>query len=700
MKNRFVWIILLSSLVFFSSCPKIKEPPMRIDPINVPEVNYSTISIPIEVEVSKIEDAVWRSIKSPVKEGRTEEIDIKVLALEKITERELIKELVSPFAPGHWETRYRTIERKVQRAYICLLKPLKWGECYKDVIELVKESFQVYIEPVEAVYRYVSQDITKTIDKAFDISGWINYKVFVESIDINVLGNEIASKVDIRIPISLDYKQNIIPWGPDLTIKGALSCEVRARIEVKGNMSMGDDANIVVDLPEDAGSVTFQEICIPSAVEAFDLISKLSPELYLARLGLGKILDEKVTDAISKAVNKNAAKLQFKDEIIALSGKIASPKLVSENIWITPRLTEIIYTDLAGDGRTIKTHVGVILKPEVRYSETPPPLDPQAPSLNVRKVNGIDPKTELLITATVNLKMAAAMLDSSITHLVDEKYPDLPFVPRNVQLYASGSKAVIALDIVKQKNGKKIITVFLWAIPKYDKDRSEMYLDEVEFTAESKIMVVKYLAAFAEDKIVEEIEKRAHWSVESEKVKILDKIQEFSYTNENFIVSGKFNDLDISNVFISQSDFVVFVTAKGILDLKYDPTGFASSTNGFKTFDPQQVINADLKQNQIGLTSNALNRKSTMQASLNSPFAQMSMASGSAQGHEDLRKVISKIITHVGDTIYQNGSLTHFRIATQEDASKLGDTIYVKNFEGEIQQHILMGEDWLLLKDE
>ncbi len=253
---------LTLSLLFFVtlvSCPRIKQPPLQIDPYEVPNAKPSVLSVPIEIDIAKIEEAIWNSIPSPIYEGKTKEINAKILAVEKITERKLIKELLTPYQPGYYVTLYKSVEQKVQKAYKCAIKPWKWGECYKDVIEIVKVPYQEYIKPVDAVYHYVSQDITALIDKAFGVSIWFNYKAFLESFDLSLVSNEINTKASFRLDISTDYQQNAIPYGPDIKIKGLMACSFRADLDFNSNVHLGDEAKLIVDTPDDGAKITFRE---------------------------------------------------------------------------------------------------------------------------------------------------------------------------------------------------------------------------------------------------------------------------------------------------------------------------------------------------------------------------------------------------------------------------------------------------------
>ncbi len=692
MKNTISKFFILTLALLLIACPNIKQPPLRVNPPTIPTIQNSRISLPIEVEISKIQQALWRNINNPVASGKTDEIDIKILATEKITERQLIKVLVKPAQPGYWVTKFKTVQKTVKKAFKCWLNPFNLGNCYKDVLELVKVPYQFWIEPVAAIYKYVSQDITQLIDKAFDISGWVNYKVYIENIDLNIINNDIITKSQIKVDISLDYKQNAFPFGPDIKIKGALTCTIRAEIGINGKVQLGENANLIVDIPENGGTINFTKICIPSAVEAFDLVAKLNPAMNLLKKKLGNILDEKLTEKINEAINENSDNLQFKDEITQSVQKISSPQLISENIWIIPQISNVLYTDIKGQNGKLRFDLGIISKPIVRYTSSMPVSNVDVLSIPINKVESINPKTELLIDAGVSLQDAQEKINESISDFIDADYSNIPYYPGNIEIYASGKRAVISMDLLKRKNGKKKLTVYLWGVPKYDPVNSEIYLDSINFTAKSKSVLVKFLAAIAEDVIVEEIEKSSRWSIQQEKLKILSEIENFEYNNENFEISGGFSVLDISEIFITESDFVFYVVSEGNINLKYDPLGNTKlAENVIEVKDIQNLIFNEIVVSPEGRAF------SPAPAKINALVKNNENQEKAKIDKEVVEEnILQNLLVNIGDTIYLSDPDVKpfkYRIADENDITLLGDTIYFENKAGELMFHLLTIEE-------
>lgn len=573
-------VISLTLLALFTTgCPvRVKEPPLLINPINTPQIGSSTISIPIEVKVSELEKALKNSIKNPISAGQTKELDVRLLAAKRITEKELVKVLVSPATPGYYETRFRQVTENVRESFRCLLTPWKWGTCWRTVTKLVTVPYQQWIDPVEAVYKYVSQDVTKLIDQTYDISGWINYGVYVEELKLDVVGNRIRTTIATKVDKSLDFKQNVIPGSdlipglpdPEIKIKGALNCSSNVEITITANLTIADDAKLTFDVldGDDDTTVKFTKLCVPGAVQAADINSALRPELYVVRRLLKEQINKQLRDRIVEAINKNSGKFEFRDEIVGQVSKISQTKSLGDNIWLVPSIEEILLTDIKGESGTLKFTIGVVARPVVRYSTVKPETNADISKLIIRKVPSIEEESQLLVDGQVLLVDASRQLTTLLGGYAAERFPDFRYTFGTARIYPSGSKAVIAMEILKRSNRKNAFTVYFWGTPKYDRATSDIFLDNLEFTAESRKVFIKYLAAIAEQEVIERVGKCSRFSISEERKKILRKIEDFRHSDDHFEISGGFPELNVSEVFITGESFVVYVASKGKIQLK------------------------------------------------------------------------------------------------------------------------------------
>ncbi len=664
MKYSFTFLFIL---LFLSSCPRIKKPPLKIDPHEVPSVKTSLISLPIEVDVAGIEREIWRSLPNPLAEGTTGEVNVTVLATEEVTFKEWKDLIVEKGKKGYWETRYRSVKKTVSEAFDCFdpKKPWKIFKCYKEIVKLVKVPYDFWVPATKDIIEPVLHEFTKIVDKALGVSAQINYKIFPESFDLNVDGNSFTADTRIKLRIRLDYKQNAVPWGPEVRVKGALDCTIRPLIKIKGNIHLGDDADILVDIPDEGGEIEFERFCIPSAIKAFDIASKLNPVVWGVKKLAGDQLNKVLTKKIREAVAGKTGDLVFKDEILNAAAKINVPQSVAENIWIIPQLQEIRYTDIKGSDGKLKLALGFLAAPSVVYAAgLPQKANQGAPVVEIKKVASITPETQLMVDGRVNLDDAKEELNQELGEWVKEEIPDLPFFPKVGALYGSGEKFVIGLDIVRASNEKKKTSVYLWAVPKYDSDSLEVFLDEIEFTIQSKSAVLKYLGSVAEGLIVKFLEKESRWSIQEDKAQILADIKEFQYANENFIYNGKFSELDLSEVFVTSDELVVYITAKGMMALQYSPVEMGSEgardDRKGRFADGEVIVENAIEDTHI---------------------------------ESDL---LAKLVILPGDTIFDESGRQKeaFIIAGVEDQTDPGDTLWFWNKQKEFTYHVLSLEEW------
>lgn len=504
-------------LVMFllSACSLTKRPPQEIIPVVLPKLDDSHISLPIHISIQELEKAIWEKIDHPLVKGETETINAQVLA--------------------------------------------------QKAIKQTKKNW------VSSLLKYVTQTVTKWIDESLEIALNVNYEVDLESLDLAVEGTVLKTTAQAKIVVKINYEQNALPFGDDLKLKGSLDCTVEAIVSAIGKIKTGRNANLVIDLPEEGGQLKFTKICMPSAVKGVDMATELMPVLEPIKQKIGSTINKILTKQLSKALARHARNLEFREQIIEYVRELDKPQELSTSIWLLPNIKRILLTDPKGESGDLVIRVGAVCNPKVVYSAAKPPKPKNPAQLWIQKVDDLPAETALLLDARLRLDQAAGQLKAYLKEYVEREQGDLAYTIGEVEIFPSKERAVVSVGILKKKTQKTVAYAYVSGLPAYDPNTMEIYLDELEFTTKSKNVLLKFFAAFSEQKILKQLKQSARFSMEANKKKVLEQIQKIDYHADNFFVIGGFQNIDIAKVFIDQNHFVAYIHTKGRLALTYKP---------------------------------------------------------------------------------------------------------------------------------
>jgi len=715
------FLFILTSLIFLNSCNhKIDKPPLASDPATYPVLDSSMIHIPISITAYSVKRSILNSLDNPIASGNTGEIGIKLLATEQISEEELIKELVKPYTPGYWKDVAVETFETVKESVSCALTIWKWGTCWEDVTKKVLKTVRVYVEPAEAVYRYVSKPATKLIDKVYPVNAKINYTAYVTDIDLLFSGNNANTTTYFKIKLSLDYEQAAVPLGSKIKLKGVLTCELEAKLELKASISVNKNKEIKWSVDEGATNLTFTKICVPGAVETFDIVQYLNPYLLGSRIAVGKIIDKTVNDKIIEAIDKSQSKLTFREQYESLSTQIRKPINMGENLWLSPNITQAYLTPFIGQGaglqNKMRVTVGFVAYPTISYTaDTPSISGPKVLPFSIKTVD--DPSVNLFVANRLDYVIASQIIDTALNDAIDSLRSKYVLVDKwlqkrnyyagNVQIYPSGKKLVVGVDILKRKNSKKVITLYLWATTAYNSSKAYFYFDNIEFTVETKNYLLKVLKNIISVDIVEnairkEIANNSMFDVSKEYKMITDSLKDIKVEERYFDVVGSFSTISISQIFPTTKDLVVYATLNGKLSVSVNPA--------------QQLADKDLKQlnpNKFGINEELRLPAELISAPDRTKFFNMANVVQEEQNNQpkagDIFKVksslslkakqkISKVLNegkyspaiNIGDTIYfEKNNTISFRIAELKDKTISGDTILIRDNSGTLNMYIV-----------
>jgi hypothetical protein len=173
------------TIVFLSGCDPREPPETSGGQPNV-TVEPSSIIIPISVRSAQLNAGLNQKFNSaPVFQGRTPELNAKLVVEEPITVERAEQVLVTAAVPGYCVIKKvpRTIVEHVKvgvETVKCALTPWKWGNCardvFRDVTRTVWDDVKECVADQAAVFKTVMKPVIELKENLLPTSVWINYE--------------------------------------------------------------------------------------------------------------------------------------------------------------------------------------------------------------------------------------------------------------------------------------------------------------------------------------------------------------------------------------------------------------------------------------------------------------------------------------------------------------------------------------------
>ncbi len=478
------------SLVVFSGClPKgPKGPPRRLPPANMVAA-VSTISVPIEVSTKAVESAVKQELPNPLASGRSERLSINLLAGEKLSTKETIQMLVSPAKPGTWKNVTERVKQNVKRTYKCLLKPWKWGDCVKTVVEWATVTKRIWVPPVAAVYRMVSRPVTKLLDRVYKVGGWVNYRAELRDFSLAVSGQKLSVGIKVRTKVSVDYEQAAVPLGPTIKLKGGLNGWVDSELRVGGELKLGPEGAVSFSLDEDKTEFKIIGSSIPGAVQRLNIASYTGIDRLATRILLSKLITKQLNEIVGKQIDRATGKLDLKKRLKTVGESLYGVYQLGDNIWLKAAPEKVMLSNISGSQGRIIVKAGVKAKLSIEKRLTPPsaPL----PTNVAVAIGSFASELHISPRVVVDYQVIATEIRALTEKLIKEKAPNLKFRLGKVQAYPHHDRLVLGIGVLKP-NGDELATLYLWGELAADEKSKELKFASLELHLDTKNYLLKH----------------------------------------------------------------------------------------------------------------------------------------------------------------------------------------------------------------
>jgi len=507
MKILHITILILIALVL-TACPLENErPPEEIVPVDLPELPVSVIQIPLTLKSRHLRRTFYQQFPNPLLVGETPEFEMQLATKERKQEdKNLLNTLTDPI--------------------------LGW------------------------------------VDRTIDVSSQLLYEVNLSSYNFWFEEDRFYSDIVMDLRTKVKLNNGISLFGNDLKLNGSLNCPMEVRMVLEGNIELTKEASINIIIDDENAKIKFQKICTSNAIKGIDIPKLLRPILEPLKERISKSINKMIAQQLQQMLDDNSESLSFKEKIEAASKQLGQPYEVMEEVWLVPQVQEIFVSPMNGTGKGFKNQlevsIGVKAKPIVLMTKEEPQVE--MPDTVDFAIETYEPGTNVYVSGKIPLAYAANELQVFLKEYIDDNYSKHGYTIGETSIYPSDKKVVVAIDILKAKSLKEKATIYLWGLPKYDKTTQEIYLDDLAFTAKSKNILLKFAQWFSNPKIMKRLNENTRFELSDKLIEFQNQLNDFELEDEMGTLTGKFNYVNISEVFVSKTDFEVYFQAQGNLD--------------------------------------------------------------------------------------------------------------------------------------
>lgn len=539
--------------------------------------SLSTVRIPISANTAEIARAVQQSYaQKPVSAGRTGEINATLLVEKKITREQAEQVLVQAAIPGACEIKQvprqvKTGVNCVADAVNCVVKLFhKCGQVCTDVFKTVTDAVKVCAADQAAVYRTEMKPVIDLQQAIMPTTIWVNHDIRLRDLQLTVNGNHASVTANFPITVWVDVSQGLL--GANVTVKGALRCEAMVSASTGGDIHLTPEAKVDVGLTE--FSMDWKNICIPGAVQAFDIAKYLSPTVLLGTAELKKVINKAILEKLNGAIqDASGQSLDFSAALQKAGTDLQSPRVVGRDAILLIHPSRILASDLVGSGtgaaNTIQITVGIEAKPEIVLGQLPPQPTPTPIPFSMTDLG-----SQVFIDArgSVALSVAQEKLKVALDELISQKYADKKIEVSKIELYQSGPNIAIAVT-VERTTGlfRELGTIYLLGTPELSVDGREVDITGIHFDVESKNVLLKVAAWLLDGRVEIYLEQHAKFSIAGQLTTVSQQLSNFSVKSPIGTLSGKISTIRPQGIWVANGSLWAEALASGEASFSLSP---------------------------------------------------------------------------------------------------------------------------------
>ncbi len=530
----------------------------------------SAVRIPISVRTSDISTAVLKKERgTPLFKGRTDEISARLLVDESISAI-LEDVIVTPYKAGGCAVKNvvkscpkQTVERIKDSCFSGF--PPKIFDCFKNITKTIyvpcSEQVRECWPEIKAVVESRVKSAAYIKETLLPTSIWLNYQGWLHDLQLTASGSG-GLKIGVRMQadVSADLKQGILRASH--TVKGLLKCSSDFEIYAEGIFALSPDAT--ADLKITALDIDTEKLCVPGAIELLNL-QLLQLGLYLPKELLEDALEPVLLETVNNAIQKELGEdLDFRQRLDTISQKLQQPINLADNVWLAIHPHQIMVSPPRGEGNgadnVLRLDAGMIARPVVTLGTQPQPdKSPMTLIITDNLPDGIS----LVANGKVSLDQASDIVGNAARSFLDENHSDKPVTAGEIELYQSGEKLVIAIEIIKRSEKQALGRIFLWAEPYLDINTDTVRLRAIDFDVETKNMLVKTAQWLLDSNIRTALEEKSVFEYSGTLSQINRDLKTIEVTSQSGKLTASFDAIKPKAVWISDYALNVLAEVRG-----------------------------------------------------------------------------------------------------------------------------------------
>lgn len=414
-----------------------------------------------------------------------------------------------------------------------------------------------------------AQPLLEWVDETIDASATFKYELDISNLDIWFEGAE--AHTDLRIDLRLEAAwENGIQWqGKKKSFSKDILCPIQLRIQMDGTIELTDKAQIELTLEEDKAQFEITKLCSSKVLRQINWPEFLKPIVEPVIIDLSKNINKILAKQLQQIINspKGESYRSFRPIIDQAAVYLNTPYALQEGIWLSPNVQKIFVSPLQGVGtgsdNRLELSVGAVAQPSVVMQNQAPKMEKLPPV-----IFGVEPaqaQSQLYVKGQLPLKDAAAQLQTYLKDYLETYYANYGYTIGQVSIYPKGARAIVAIDLLKAQSRKKKATLYISGIPQFDASKRAFYLDELEFTADSKNVLLQVAKWLRQKKLMQQLQENARFDATQEMKTIEQQLQNIDVRQSLVRVHGSLNQLQVVQTGISKAHFEAYLLAKGVL---------------------------------------------------------------------------------------------------------------------------------------
>lgn len=244
---------------------------------------------------------------------------------------------------------------------------------------------------------------------------------------------------------------------------------------------------------------------------------------------------------------------------LSSTGMKAWLKITPKNLYTTP---------ISGTNGQIKTTIGIQCLSEIYMDFLPSETQKELSMPQLKMYSNTDEKASINILADIPYSTIDTLANSIMKGEVFGEGRHTIYLD-SMEFYGQDDKLVIGVHVHGFING----AVYLSGIPYYEKETSSIRIKEVEYKLKTKNVLAKIVNLFykkglksmIEEKVVISIKENLDWAKEMSRSELFNK-----ELMENVYMNGMLNQLEVDQIFLTQTGLKVSIDMSGKFNLKIE----------------------------------------------------------------------------------------------------------------------------------